>query len=94
MGLSLSANLSHTLVQARKLSSRYLYKQKRPTGSGRLDPRAVAHCFGGGFFFAGTASLGGGATGASCANTGFGANFGSDTPCTPGWIFTETVSGA
>ncbi len=43
---------------------------------------AAHYCFGGGFFFGGAAGLGGGATGASCANTGFGANFGSDTPCT------------
>ena len=85
-GLSLSANLSHTLVQARKLSSRYLYEQKRPMGSGRSIRAPAIHCFGGGFFFtgAGAAGLGGGATGASCANTGFGANFGSDTPICPG----------
>ena len=65
-------------------------------GSGRSIRAPAIHCFGGGFFFAGAgaAGLGGGATGASCANTGLGANFGSDTPICPGWIFTETVSGA
>jgi hypothetical protein len=57
----------------------------------RLTPH---YGFGGGFFFAGAAGLGGGASGASCATTGLGANFGSETPCSPDWICTEIVLGA
>ena len=53
-----------------------------------------AYCLGGGFFFAGAAGFRGGASGASWATTGFGVNFGSEMPCSPGWICTETVLGA